>query len=110
MLPSRESIALQLILEIAGRGGEARPSEHREGENAYQALAEIFRLTREDIDAEVKSGENKWENEVRWVRKKLVDEGYMDPSDWGVWKLTDKGQEVKVNRTNTIKTQEWLRK
>ena len=38
--------------------------------------------------------ESKWENMVRWARRKLVDMGYIDGLERGVWKLTEKGWEA----------------
>lgn len=100
MLPLYEDISLPLLLEIAERGGKTRPSDHRAGKNVYKALAEVFKLTREDLDVEVEGPprESKWENMVRWVRKALVDGGYIDGSEWGAWKLTEKGWQAAKSR------------
>jgi len=102
MLPPYKDIYLPLLLEIAERGGKTRPSEHRAGKTAYEALALALNLKREDLDMEVKEPEhpkrNKWENMVRWARKDLVDLGYLDGSEWGVWKLTEKGWEATKSK------------
>ena len=70
-----------------------RPSDHRAGKNVYETLAEVFELTREDLDAVVEGPpvESKWENMVRFAKRNLVDMGCMDGLEWGVWKLTEKG-------------------
>ena len=96
MLPLYKAIYLSLLLEIAERGGKTRPSDHREGRNIYEALAVSFNLTKEDLDAEVEGlpKRSKWENMVQWARRKLVDMGYIDGSEWGDWKLTEKGWKV----------------
>jgi restriction endonuclease Mrr len=111
MLPRYEAIYLPLLLEISERGGKARPGDHRDGRNVYDALAVFFNLTREDLDAVVEgpSVESKWENMVRWARRKLVDMGCIDGSEWGVWKLTEKGRKAaKSKRIPDLKIDEKL--
>src|SRR4030043_895700 len=100
MLPQYEAIYLPLLLEIVERGGETRPSDHRGGRNVYDALAIYFNLTKEDLDAVVEGPpvESKWENMVRWARRKLVDMGCIDGSEWGAWKLTKKGWEAAKSK------------
>jgi hypothetical protein len=111
MLPPYEAIYLPLLLEIAERGGKTPPSDHRGGRNVYDALAVCFNLTREDLDAVVEGPpvESKWENMVRWARRKLVDMEYIDGSEWGVWKLTEKGwKAAKSKRIPDLKMDEMV--
>ncbi len=111
MFPRYEAIYLALLLEIAERGGKTRPSDHRGGRNIYDALAVRFNLTREDLDVVVEGPpvESKWENMVRWARRKLVDMGCIDGLEWGVWKLTEKGWEAaKSKRIPDLKLDEKL--
>lgn len=35
---------------------------------------------------------------MRWAGKDLVDLGYLDGSEWGVWKLTEKGWEAAKSK------------
>ena len=100
MLPKYKDIYLPLLLEIAKRGGKTRPSDHREGRNVYDALAVHLKITKEDLDAVVEGPppESKWENMVRWARKGLVDLGYLDGLEHGVWKLTEKGWEATKSK------------
>lgn len=102
MLPKYRDIYLPLLLEIAKRGGKTRPSDHREGKTVYEALALALNLTREDLDIELDepgtAKHGKWENMVRWARNDLVTLGYIDGSEWGVWKLTESGLEAAKNK------------
>jgi hypothetical protein len=102
MLPKYRDIYLPLLLEIAERGGNTRPSDHREGKTVYEALALALKLKREDLDMELEepghAKHSKWENMVRWARNDLVTLGYLDGSEWGVWKLTERGLEAAKSK------------
>jgi len=87
-IPNRETIKAGLIKYILQHGGPEhalRPIE------IYDGLAEYFALTPDDRALQRQS-ETFWENEVRWARQSLVEEGYILPlaeSHWGVWKLAE---------------------
>ncbi len=102
MLPAYRDICLPLLLEIAKRGGKTRPQEKRNGTTVYESLAIYFSLTRQDLAAEVNEPgagkRNKWENMVRWARKDLVDWGYIDNSQRGIWRLTEKGLKAAAEK------------
>lgn len=51
-------------------------------------------LSDEVLDETLKSGGNKFHNQVAWARQYLVWEGLLDSSKHGTWKLTDKGKKT----------------
>lgn len=91
--PSYEDIEDPLLQELRRRGGSARPSDRdRQGRNVYDALADHFRLPREARDAVIYEkgiARSKWENMVRWARRKLVDHGLLVRGLPGVWKINE---------------------
>lgn len=97
-IPDRESIKSGLIAYIRDHGGvdaSLTPIE------IYDGLADRFSLTPEDRALE-RSTEAFWENEVRWARQALVEDGYILPvneSKRGVWKLTDPTRPYKADGT-----------
>jgi hypothetical protein len=55
---------------------------------AYQSLADYFSLSQAQRTLPMEnSSEIHWENRVRYARRKLVDEGVIDKSERGVWRL-----------------------
>jgi hypothetical protein len=97
MLPLYQDIELPLLRELLLRGGASRPGDCRNGKNVYEALGEHFSLTKEDYEAEViepKTGahRSKWENMVRFARRRCVDRGQIDNLTHGVWALTADGE------------------
>jgi len=96
MLPEYKEIQIPLLRELARRGGQSKPSDKRMGKSIYDALADYFKLTEADLDREVFESTNdtyrsKWKNMIRWVRNDLVKRGLIDNSEWGVWRLTERG-------------------
>jgi restriction endonuclease Mrr len=79
--PERERIKSALLDEIRRRGGSVRPRE------VYDPLADFFRLPPSDRDRAKLDGSSRWENEVNWARFELAEEGKIDRSQHGVWKL-----------------------
>lgn len=86
-IPTQNALRNPLLIEIARAGGEVRPA------NVYDAVASHFpEMTGEDRELELACGHNKFNNQVQWQRQRLVDEGLIDKSKRGVWKLTAEGQ------------------
>jgi hypothetical protein len=57
--------------------------------DAYELLARRFELTpRLREESMPGTGENHWENRVRFARRKLVTAEYLDGSERGLWRLT----------------------
>jgi restriction endonuclease Mrr len=94
MLPTYEEIEFPLLLEIKKRDGRCRPSEHMNGKTVYEALADHFNLSQEDLDEETADGRNRWANMVQWARRTLVELGLVSNVEHGIWELTDKGKDV----------------
>jgi restriction system protein len=66
-------------------GGKASPRECSEW------IAEKFKLPPEALEAKMKSGGERFHNQVQWARQYLAWEGLLDPTQRGVWTLTAKG-------------------
>lgn len=90
MFPTYREIEGPLLNELRLRGGAARPSDRRSGRTVYQALADHFKLSADDLGETIyENGQprSKWENMVRYARRSLVDQGKIDNSQRGVWNL-----------------------
>ncbi len=55
-------------------------------------IAENLKLSDDILDVTLKSGANKFHNQVAWARQYLAWEGYLDSSKYGTWKLTELGK------------------
>jgi hypothetical protein len=75
-LPSESEVRLALHELLLARMPNPVPVSE-----AYQALADEFRLPASIRNAVMPNGENHWENRVRFARRKLVDAGLMDASE-----------------------------
>jgi restriction system protein len=60
-------------------------------------IAENLNLKEEFLDQTLKSGTNKFHNQVAWARQYLTWEGLLDSSVRGTWKLTEKGKNTYLN-------------
>jgi len=68
-------------------GGEASPRK------VYDILADYFKLTGKERTEMQPSGINKkFDNTVAWARNFLCEQGSLDRSMRGVWKITEKGR------------------
>jgi 5-methylcytosine-specific restriction protein B len=87
-MPTQRQLEIPLLGLIANVGGEAKPKD------LYAPLAAQFpQITREDLAERLEStGANKWENQVQWVRQKLVENGDLDRSTPGLWRITAAGR------------------
>lgn len=87
MLPKQKQIEVPLLEAIVELGGEAKPSD------VYPVVTRKFPiLTSGDLTKTLAGGQNNWTNRIRWVRQNLVDEGELDGSTRGLWKITEKGK------------------
>jgi restriction system protein len=66
-------------------GGSAKPRE------ASAWIASKLQIPQSKIEETLKSGEERFHNQVAWARQYLAWEGLLDPSRRGVWTLTPKG-------------------
>ncbi len=69
-------------------GGSARPRE------VVERVARNERVGDEVLDQTNPAGGQRFPNQVHWARFYLAEEGYIDRSRHGVWKLTDAGAKV----------------
>jgi len=85
-LPSRITIELPLLTELAGQGGSSTP------DIMYQRLGKHFHLTADDLEITTNDGkEPVFFNTVRQARRTLVEKKEIDNSIHGLWRLTTKG-------------------
>ena len=71
-------------------GGSAKPKE------VSDWIADNLQLSDEQREETLKSGQQRFHNQVQWARQYLVWEGLLDSSRRGVWTLTQKGWKTKV--------------
>lgn len=86
-IPSQKEIAIPLLHLIQSLGGEVKPTD------VYDELAGYFKLTENEIQEMHPSGYDRiFENRVRWAREKLCQQGFLERSIRGIWKITEKGR------------------
>jgi hypothetical protein len=66
----------------------------------YEPLAEFFGLTREDRRRPRSDGFPgvQWQNRLQWERQRLINQGFVDGSTPGIWRLSPAG----VNRASRL--------
>jgi len=67
-------------------GGSGRPEE------VEDVVAEQLRLSEEDKNEQIPSGQSRFSNKVNWARFYLAKAGLIDSSTRGVWSLTERGR------------------
>jgi restriction system protein len=72
-------------------GGSAKPKE------VSSWIARELQLPPEIIEATVKSGANKFHNEVQWAKQYLVWDGLLDNSKRGIWALSPAGWKTHLD-------------
>lgn len=72
-------------------GGSAKPQE------VSRWIAHELQLSREITEATIKSGANRFHNQVQWARQYLVWEGLLDDSRRGIWTLTPLGWKAHLD-------------
>jgi len=77
-------------------GGSARPVEVRD------RVAKIAKVTDEDQEALLPSGQPQFDNRVAWARFYLAKAGFIDASRRGVWTLTDKGRNAQLSHSDSL--------
>lgn len=80
-----------LLEALRSLGGSASPRE------AVDRIAEQERVPQELQNATLKSGQSRFYNQVHWARQYLVWEGLIDSGKRGVWSLTAKGRDVRLD-------------
>ena len=77
-----------LLQAIRDLGGSASPRE------AIDRIAEIENVPEELRNEVLKSGQERFYNQVHWARQYLVWEGFLESGRRGVWSLTQSGKNV----------------
>jgi restriction system protein len=80
-----------LLDALRDLGDSGRPRE------VSARIASNLNLPDEILDETLKSGGNKFHNQVAWARQYLVWEGLLDSSKFGTWKLTEKGRHAQIS-------------
>lgn len=78
-------------------GGSAKPRQVSEW------IAVKLDLPEEQVEAKIKSGSERFHNQVCWARQYLVWEGLIDGSKRGEWKLTDLGAKTRLSQDDSRK-------
>lgn len=94
-----------LLDALHALGGSASPREALDRIAATESVPESLR------NAVLKSGQERFYNQVHWARQFLVWEGLIDSSRRGVWTLTPTGQKTRLTpeRSREIYLQQVLR-
>ena len=78
-------------------GDSGKPKE------VTEKVAQNLKVPNETLDETLKSGPNKFYNQVAWARQYLVWEGFLDSSKHGTWKLTEAGKTAKLTEEDSHK-------
>jgi len=85
-IPSQKDIQIPLLHLIYSKGGKVEPME------VFDELAAYFGLTEEETEEKHRSGGGKFYKRIAWARYYLCEEGLLDRSSHGIWKITEKGK------------------
>lgn len=81
-----------LLDALRDLGDSGRPRE------VSSRIAQNLQLADSILDETLKSGANKFHNQVAWARQYLAWEGLLDSSRQGTWTLTEKGQKTHLSQ------------
>jgi restriction system protein len=97
MLPLQNAIEVPLLEVLVELGGQGKPKD------IYPLVTKKFPQIRPEHLAErVPTGANKWTNRIQFVRQILVEKGEIDPSTYGLWRITEKGRQRLGLHTNEV--------
>lgn len=86
------------ILKVLQRnGGAVKASE------VIDQVIKDLDIVENDLAETTSSGESKIRNQMRWARFYLHNAGYIDNSQRGVWKLTEKGLQAEIENLDVQK-------
>jgi restriction system protein len=80
-----------LLDALRDLGDSGKPKE------VSQRIAEKLNLSNAVLDETLKSGANRFHNQVQWARQYLVWEGFLDSSKHGTWRLTEIGKHTHLS-------------
>lgn len=64
-------------------------------------IAKNLKVSDQILDQTLKSGANRFHNQVAWARQYLTWEGLLESSTRGTWKLTDKGKDTHLSEKDS---------
>jgi MoxR-like ATPase len=79
---------LPLLKSIVKLGGAVKL-----GEKLYDTVAEVMGFAGMEMEYDPVRGRYKWRYDLPWVATKLREQGEMDGSKRGIWKITEKGRQ-----------------
>lgn len=85
---------IDILKELGGSG--------RAGEFTDRVI-EKLNLSEEELSKTIKSGASRIKNQIQWARFMLVQGGYLDSSQHGVWTLTEKGLKAELSEQDLLK-------
>jgi restriction system protein len=77
-------------------GGSGSPSE------VADKVAELMKISTQHQEELLASGAPRFLNQIQWARFYLSQDGYISSSRRGVWTLTDKGRDKKLNQSEAM--------
>lgn len=87
--PKQADVEVPLLKVLIDLGGASEPRK------VYSLVAEHFpALTAEEQEERLESSPStrKWSNLVQWARQSLVEQGQIDGSQRGIWRITEAGR------------------
>lgn len=83
-----------LLDALRDLGDSGRPRE------VSDRIAKNLKLPDRVLDETLKSGSNRFHNQVAWARQYLVWDGFLDSSKFGTWTLTEKGRNAHLSEVD----------
>ena len=85
-------IYVQPLIEVLkSNGGSGATSD------IIDQVIEVMGISDEEVEETISSGASRVRNQIQWARMYLVKSDLMDSTQRGIWKLTKKGFEAKLN-------------
>lgn len=84
-----------LLDALRNLGYSGKPKE------VSDTIAKNLNLPDQILDQTLKSGANRFHNQVAWARQYLTWEGLLESSTRGTWKLTDKGKDAQLSEKDS---------
>ncbi|MBZ0182545.1 MAG: restriction endonuclease [Melioribacteraceae bacterium] len=87
---------IPLVEVLKENGGSARASE------ATDLVIKKMNISEKEQEEVIKNGVSRVRNQVAWARNYLVQSGYLDSSQRGIWSLTEIGLEQKITENKVL--------
>ncbi len=96
--PEKKEIYRAKIIEVLQKKGKAKPQD------VMDEIEKELNLSKEFVEQKSKGRHNtKYHYDIHWTRNDLREEGYIDNSTRGIWKLTEKGRNAVPENLKKIK-------